>query len=451
MLVNPANDPPGQRSTYINPGDVRTESYRLSTFSASRFNSQFSRLGARNGFFYTGFRDRVKCFSCGQNVEQLRGTEDLSNPGWHKHNCLMPRGGDPDNIPFYRTSTPAASSAPSVHMNISIQHPPAATAQPAAMPRVAPATNQSVSITVQHNTLSALEQVFPCHEPINPHMRREASRIQTFRDQMNMWSSNNITASPERMAAAGLFYIGQTDRVKCWYCNGGLQNWLPNDNPWFEHAKWFPTCEYVLQQRGPEYVHNVCMQFPNLRRPESPRRNLPSVVSGPSHQMPGRGLMYQQSPQIIDPREETRRRKAKIDREMIASPLVNQARQLGFSDNQIRSAFTKSFEVSDKTCEDMDELLDIIMNLPNDDPVQVRDLNGRTTSYQSSSIASLSRAEEIRAIEESKICKVCRNANACIVLLPCGHLSVCQGCSINIERCPICRTFTREKLLTYLV
>jgi len=36
-------------------------------------------------------------------------------------------------------------------------------------------------------------------------------------------------------------YLGERDRVKCWYCNGGLQNWDPDDEPWTEHAKWFPT------------------------------------------------------------------------------------------------------------------------------------------------------------------------------------------------------------------
>ena len=37
-----------------------------------------------------------------------------------------------------------------------------------------------------------------------------------------------------------VFLVGERDRVKCWYCNGGLQNWERNDIPWEEHAKWFP-------------------------------------------------------------------------------------------------------------------------------------------------------------------------------------------------------------------
>lgn len=71
--------------------------------------------------------------------------------------------------------------------------------------------------------------------------------------------------------------VGTRDRVKCFYCNGGLQNWRQNDNPWEEHAKWYPTCEFLLQQRGPEFVHNVVARFPNLSRPSarSPGQDVP--------------------------------------------------------------------------------------------------------------------------------------------------------------------------------
>ena len=108
----------------------------------------------------------------------------------------------------------------------------------------APAANAS-SISEQ------LAQLFPCSNPVNPHMRSEAARLQTFRDRSDEWLVHRIAATPEQMSQAGLYYLGERDRVKCWYCNGGLQNWARFDNPWFEHAKWFPTCEYLLQKKGP--------------------------------------------------------------------------------------------------------------------------------------------------------------------------------------------------------
>ena len=61
--VNLTRDPPGQQSVYIYPGDQEDERYRMTTFSKFPKNVpvDVSSL-ARNGFVYTGFRDRVKCF-----------------------------------------------------------------------------------------------------------------------------------------------------------------------------------------------------------------------------------------------------------------------------------------------------------------------------------------------------------------------------------------------------
>lgn len=33
---------------------------------------------------------------------------------------------------------------------------------------------------------------------------------------------------------------GHQDNVRCFHCDGGLRNWELGDDPWMEHAKWFP-------------------------------------------------------------------------------------------------------------------------------------------------------------------------------------------------------------------
>ena len=73
---------------------------------------------------------------------------------------------------------------------------------------------------------------------MNPHMKEESARLLTF-DQR--WPASKIHATPLQIVKAGFYFLGERDRVKCWYCNGGLQNWEPMDEPWKEHAKWFPT------------------------------------------------------------------------------------------------------------------------------------------------------------------------------------------------------------------
>lgn len=33
---------------------------------------------------------------------------------------------------------------------------------------------------------------------------------------------------------------GQGDVVRCFHCDGGVRNWSFGDDPWREHAKWYP-------------------------------------------------------------------------------------------------------------------------------------------------------------------------------------------------------------------
>ena len=57
------------------------------------------------------------------------------------------------------------------------------------------------------------------------------------------WTPDNLP-SVEDLVRAGFFYTGTKTIVTCFYCNGSLQNWSPNDNPMIEHARWFPHCAF---------------------------------------------------------------------------------------------------------------------------------------------------------------------------------------------------------------
>ena len=91
-------DPPGQKSVYIPPGDTSQESYRLSTFL------RFPQTAAVNpselafvGFFFTGYKDRVKCFVCGLSVEGWMVGDDPRDFRWHQPNCALVKGEESGN------------------------------------------------------------------------------------------------------------------------------------------------------------------------------------------------------------------------------------------------------------------------------------------------------------------------------------------------------------------
>ncbi|KAB0404624.1 hypothetical protein E2I00_017071, partial [Balaenoptera physalus] len=71
------------------------------------------------------------------------------------------------------------------------------------------------------------------------------------------------TTDPTLRAAT--FGASQQDKVRCFFCYGGLQSWEQGDDPWTEHARWFPRCEFLLRTRGRDFVCRVqesCCRVP---------------------------------------------------------------------------------------------------------------------------------------------------------------------------------------------
>ena len=100
-------------------------------------------------------------------------------------------------------------------------------------------------------------------------MRCFLDRLKIFHLTEN-WTKEKIRATPFEIADAGFYYFGNNDKVKCWYCNGGLQNWERFDLPWEEHAKFFPKCEFLLKSKGSEFVKNFVKKFPKLNQTSLP-------------------------------------------------------------------------------------------------------------------------------------------------------------------------------------
>ncbi|KAJ3671778.1 hypothetical protein LUZ60_007857 [Juncus effusus] len=50
---------------------------------------------------------------------------------------------------------------------------------------------------------------------------------------------------------------------------------------------------------------------------------------------------------------------------------------------------------------------------------------------------------ENNRVSDKFVCKVCHEKESSILVLPCRHLSVCDGCEMRIDACPVC--FERKK------
>lgn len=103
--------------------------------------------------------------------------------------------------------------------------------------------------------------------PRKPRFTSLSSRLSSFTG----WPPHLIQ-TPQVLAEAGFYYehpstiptpnnnqsntpaIVASDHVRCFHCDGGLKHWDPHDDPWTEHARWFPQCSYVLLVKGAEFV-----------------------------------------------------------------------------------------------------------------------------------------------------------------------------------------------------
>ncbi|XP_044131976.1 baculoviral IAP repeat-containing protein 1 isoform X3 [Bufo gargarizans] len=59
---------------------------------------------------------------------------------------------------------------------------------------------------------------------------------------------------PVHLASAGFYFTGRRDIVQCFSCAGCLGHWEENDDPWKEHSKWFPECNFLISKKPPDEI-----------------------------------------------------------------------------------------------------------------------------------------------------------------------------------------------------
>ncbi|XP_058846965.1 baculoviral IAP repeat-containing protein 7-B-like isoform X2 [Acipenser ruthenus] len=211
---------------------MRSEQDRLRTFHAWPSDAPVSSAElAKAGFFFLGPGDKVQCFCCGGILRQwVRGDCPWNEHVRHFPTCSFILSRNVGNIPHVIT--------------------------------------QGSSDSVDGQLLSQLQRMtveeVSGGQPVYPEMETEQSRVTTF----HTWPPH-APVQPQILARAGFFYTGLSDNVKCFYCDGGLRNWESGDDPWQEHAKWFPRCEFLLQARGRDYINNIQESYFNTGGPGS--------------------------------------------------------------------------------------------------------------------------------------------------------------------------------------
>ncbi|XP_068272356.1 baculoviral IAP repeat-containing protein 7 [Nyctibius grandis] len=291
---------------------------------------------AKAGFFFVGPRDEVQCFCCGGLLKDWSlGDNPMAEHLKFFPSCKFICGEDVGNQEMLPLEE-----------------------------RFDIMDGQLLSLL---QGLGGEERALP-DEPENPDMVTEEMRLSTFQN----WPQYT-DMHPEQLARAGFFYTGESDVVRCFYCDGGVRNWSFGDDPWREHAKWYPGCEFLLQSRGREFISSV-------------QDSVSSTLLSPRDS-------WDQTEQDLSASQDA----------------VQRATETSSSREEVQSLPQKE----------------------SDEP-------------------QMSTEEQLRRLQEERMCKVCMDKDVSVVFVPCGHLVACGECALNLRLCPICRTVIRGSVRTFM-
>lgn len=93
-------------------------------------------------------------------------------------------------------------------------------------------TNESIPIYIHKHQRYIMNDIF----------HREDERLKTFDTWPLEWMDKH------QLAQTGMFYTGEDDKVKCYFCEVEIGRWEHTDHPVSEHLRWFPNCP-LLRRR----------------------------------------------------------------------------------------------------------------------------------------------------------------------------------------------------------
>ena len=294
---------------------IRLETFK--NFPASRTISTIKL--AKEGFYYSGHDDQVTCFSCefeksgwrvNDDPREIHRQQSPNCPFIQAQSVNVPVGESsnsqgPENVVqiaqqnasnlnstengTQSQGTEEATSdenLPSTPERDHIALPPVRNVETTPVQRDPVSETQNTEETRNEENFTNQQQVHS--SAINYSARKTQEKINAFLRNLDPLGINfdrpkypayavlatrvssyqgwpaSLTQQPRDLGTAGFFYVGYGDYTRCFFCGGGLRNWEPGDDPWTEHARWFPKCAFVRQNKGDEFVALVQIKHQEL-------------------------------------------------------------------------------------------------------------------------------------------------------------------------------------------
>lgn len=268
------------------------------------------------------------------------------------------------------------------------------------------------------------------------------ARIRTF----SHWPRSDIQ-HPEVLATAGFYYLDIDDQVRCFHCNGGLRSWQKEDDPWYEHAKWFPKCQFVQLAKGSEYIQSVQDQTkPSLAEAMNTEPVIKALEMGlhegrirsaTKNRLDSTGRPYLSVEALVEAVLDGQYNEEQVDDDetnQSSSTIVQEVSRILDTIFNPRASSSSSMNQDDEPVQDIGHSdtprQQITENAQQGDTEKGKEMAETVAessihdTVESMESQQLSLEEENRKLKDARLCKICMVDEVGVVFLPCGHLGM---------------------------
>lgn len=417
--------------------------WRLATFASYRNekNVFLCRL-SEAGFSYQGYDDALECESCRFKSNSWTDVGDLfEQHADHAPRCQFVQQSRRSRIAPSADSKntckrEAISNCARAETSSTNVYPKLALSQINGTKKQNPPSDSLASDNVSNR--ASAKSVF---QNLGIHIDGNRSKFSSYAVLVNRVQSyktaNNVFHKPApEMAMAGFFYKGYCDCVCCFSCGGSLSEWRPNDDPWIEHAYWFPECTFLIQNKGEEFVQQIQLikkaddEQKEITTGQNMYSGLDEIDSVALCSVLEMGYTQEQARAAFDYLRAQKPSCYLIRAADLVDTILLQEEATSVSSDYVPFGQGRIESLTEKQFSSM-EPLDVELN-----QTDLLDLQTVQKEYQE--------------LQDLTICKVCMVEKVSIVFLPCGHIVTCAECAPAMRNCPICRKLVKGTVRAFM-
>ncbi|XP_059154553.1 baculoviral IAP repeat-containing protein 2-like isoform X2 [Physella acuta] len=183
------------------------------------------------GFFFSTQHSTIICIGCRKTHAISHFTSDPADRQYHERNCVYASQVTGFGDQLVRANVEATSDSRENNYN-DVQN--RIYSDSSSRPNPTQVVQETLRPVAQAQDTRAYSH------PSNPAYITLKKRLESF----TQWPSTHIH-QPADLAAAGFFYAGYADCVRCYQCGLGLKSWKPGDDIHEQHKKFRPHCPFL--------------------------------------------------------------------------------------------------------------------------------------------------------------------------------------------------------------